>query len=79
MSMQADMPSKYQICHTHDGESNDTYCFDHGLVVCGKCFHIEHEQCQGKEVSEAYWSFNISAEKKSFSADVGLLLKYVTK
>ena len=74
---QADKPVKYQLCDKHDGEGKDRYCFDHSYTVCGICFIREHKQCQVKDVSEACQSFNMSAEKKSFSADVGLLLEHV--
>ena len=74
---QADKPVKYQLCDKHDGEGKDRYCFDHGITICGICYIREHKQCQVKEVSGACKSFNISAEKASFSADVGLLLKHV--
>ena len=74
---QADKPVKYQLCDKHDGEGKDRYCFDHGITICGICDFREHKQCQVKEVSDACKSFNISAEKASFSADVGLLLKHV--
>ena len=76
---QADKPVKYQLCDKHDGEGKDRYCFDHSYTVCGICFIREHKQCQVKDVSEACQSFNMSAEKKSFSADVGLLLEHVKK
>ena len=74
---QADKPVKYQLCDKHDGEGKDRYCFEHGITICGICYIREHKQCQVKEVSDACKSFNMSAEKASFSADVGLLLKHV--
>ena len=74
---QADKPVKYQLCDKHDGEDKDRYCFDHGITICGICYIREHKQCQVKEVSDACKSFNISAEKTSFSAGVGFLLKHV--
>ena len=73
---QADKPVKYRLCDKHDGEDKDRYCFDHGITMCGICLIRDHKQCQVKEVSEASKSFNMSAEKTSFSADVGLLLKH---
>ena len=74
---QADKPVKYQLCDKHDGEGKDRYCFDHSITICGICYIREHKQCQVKEVSDACKSFNISAEKASFSAGVVLLLKHV--
>ena len=73
---QADKPVKYRLCDKHDGEDKDRYCFDHSITMCGICLIRDHKQCQVKEVSEASKSFNMSAEKTSFSADVGLLLKH---
>ena len=73
---QADKPVKYRLCDKHDGEDQDRYCFDHGITMCGICLTRDHKQCQVKEVSEASKSFNMSAEKTSFRADVDLLLKH---
>ena len=74
----ADKPVKYvyRLCDKHDGEDKDRYCFDHGVTICEICLIRDHKQCQVKEVSEASKSFNMSAEKTSFSADVDLLLKH---
>ena len=76
---QADKPVKYRLCDKHDGEDKDRYCFDHSITICGICAIREHTQCPVKEVSEAFKSFNMSAEKTSFSADVDLLLKHATE
>ena len=76
---QADKPVKYRLCDKHDGEGKDRYCFDHSITICGICAIREHNQCPVKEVSEAFKSFNMSAEKTSFSADVDLLLKHATE
>ena len=73
---QADKPVKYRLCDKHDGEDKDRYCFDHSTTICGICAIRDHKQCQVKEVSEASKSFNMSAEKTSFRANVGLLLKH---
>ena len=73
---QADKPVKYRLCDKHDGEDKDRYCFDHSITICGICAIRKHNQCPVKEVSEAFKSFNMSAEKTSFGADVGLLLKH---
>ena len=73
---QADKPVKYRLCDKHDGEGKDRYCFDHSTTICGICAIREHNQCPIKEVSEASKSFNMSAEKTSFRADVGVLLKH---
>ena len=76
---QADKPVKYRLCDKHDGEDKDKYCFDHGVTICGICAIRDHKQCQVKEVSEASKSFNMSAEKTSFRADVDLLLNHATE
>ena len=73
---QADKPVKYRLCDKHDGQGKDRYCFDHSITICGICAIRKHNQCPVKEVSEAFKSFNMSAEKTSFSADVDLLLKH---
>ena len=75
-SCQADKPVKYQLCGKHDGEGKDRYCFYHSITICGICSIKYHKQCQVKEVSYACKSFNMPAEKKAFSAYVGILLKH---
>ena len=75
-SQHGKQPDNYNLCDKHNGEIKERFCFDHDIIICGKCF-TEHKKCHVKEVSDACKSFNMSAEKTSFCAEVCLLLNRV--